>query len=248
MGVGPFATADSTGQGGANHRVPTLFEKRAAKLEGRLAERPEDKRLLLAVMRAWMAAGSDQVSEVRFSGKPFPSAVSEDFESGLRAWNRYLQRTGGKASVEIAEQAGGAFFDLVEIGSEDPAQATANAAGAVRALRIACRQKGELFNLSNLAIYEYFNGEMAAGDKTAGEAAASVAHQKGEGAITPAEVIEQLDEYKARGEKFVQRVKRGTRALEESGEEELEAPIKGYGSPAGINGYEPGTGPNEPPS
>lgn len=94
--------------------------------------------------------------------------------------------------------------------------------------------------LSNLATYEYFNGEFAAGDRAAKAAAAEVTEP---GDLEPRDVIGQLNEYKERGEKFVARVKRGAEELEETGEEELENPIKGYGAPAGINGYEPGTGP-----
>lgn len=229
LGLGPFASAN----GGSHDRVLTFAEKQAERQEAKLARSPEDERMLLAVTRAWVEAGNAQLNDGNIKAQPNLDAVAEDFRAGLRAWNRYLQQTGGKAGADLAELAGATFFSLVEIGSTDPSEAEANAAGAVRALRIAGKQRPTLYTLSNLAVYEYFNGENAAGDRAAQGAAADTTKAQAKG------VIEQLDEYRERGEKFVRRVERGTKTLEESGAEELETPIKGYGSPAGINGYEP---------
>jgi hypothetical protein len=233
LGIGPFATSDSAGNDDPIHRVLTSSEKRATRLEAQVARHPQDPRMPLLAMQAWINAGYDRLGAIDTSSEPIPSAVPEDFRSGLREWHLYLRTIDAEADAGLAELAGGTYFQLVEIGSRDPAEATANAAGAVQALRIACRQGGNLFNLSNLAVYEYFNGKFAAGDRAAKKAAASVKKSVSKG------VTEQLDEYKERGERFVRRVEQGMRTLEESEDEELEAPIKGYGAPAGINGYEP---------
>jgi len=223
-------------------RATSSSEREAVRLEARLAGRPDDEKLMLRTMHAWLGAGSERFMELDFSTKPIdvPESIADDYRAGLRIWNRYLTQTGGEASRDEAESAGSVFFSLVEIGSRVPGEAEADAAGAARALRIACRHGGNLFNLSNLASYSYFNGEFAAGDRAAREAAADIAEP---GGIEPRDVIGQLDEYRERAEKFRARLKRGAEELAESGEEELEAPIKGYGAPAGINGYEPGAAP-----
>lgn len=226
LGIGPFDRSN----GGSRPRPSSALERRAERVEERLARTPDDRKLLLAAMRAWIAAGNDRLGEVDTWTQPIPGTVSEDFRDGLQAWNGYLQQTGERAGADVAELAGETFFKLVEIGTANPSEAEANAAGAARALRIAGRQQPTLFTLSNLAVYEYFNGEYAAGDRAAMGAAQDIGKSQSKG------VIAQLDEYRERGETFVRQVRRGARELRESGESELAVPIKGYGSPAGING------------
>jgi hypothetical protein len=228
-------TADSNNSD-SRERATSLLERKAARIEKQLTKDPNDGTLLPRTMRAWIRAGAEQLEQIDTRTQPIPAAVQEDYEAGLRAWSRYLERTDGAAGRNIGETAAVTYFQLVEIGSPDPSEAAANAAGAVRAERIVCEHDPTLFTLSDLAIYHYFNGESAAGDSAARRAAADVVGAPG---ITPREVIEELDEYKEQGEKFVARVKRGVETLEETGEEELDHRIKGYGSPAGLNGYEP---------
>lgn len=225
---------------GVGQRATSPHEKRAARIEKRLSLHPGDEKLLLATMYAWIGAGSEKLEQIDTRTDPIPRSAAEDYRAGLRAWNEYLRQTGGKAGAHVAVYAGEAFFAMVEIGSTDPEEAKADAAGSARALRIACKHQGDLYNLSNLAIHEYFNDEFAAGDRAARRAAEKAPE---ESVLKPREVIAQLNEYKERGEKFVARVKRGFKTLEETGEDALETPIKGYGAPSGINGYEPGTGP-----
>lgn len=193
-------------------------------------------------MKAWIGAGSARIAKLNSTAKPVPvpDAARDDYEAGLRAWNDYLRETGGDASREMAELASTTYFQLVEIGSTDPSKATANAVGSVRAQKIVCGYEASLYTLNNLAVYEYFNGEYAAGDRAARRAAADAPRG---GSLRAEDVLAKLDEYKERGKKFVARVKRGFETLEETGEDELDHAIKGYGAPAGLNGYEPGTAP-----
>jgi hypothetical protein len=220
-------------------RATSAQEKQAVQLERQLSKDPTDQVLLAAAMRAWIGAGAERLITIDTrSGEPIPDAVTEDYEAGLQAWNRYLKQTDGEASAEMAEMAGATFFQLVEIGSTDPRAVTANAAGAVRAEKIACKHEPNLLSLSELAAFQYFNGEYAAGDKAGKRAARYVVKSRRKA------VFIQLNSAQERGEKFVARVKRGLKTLEETGEEELDTPIKGYGWAAGINGYEPGTEPS----
>jgi hypothetical protein len=226
LGVGLFLALD--GDSPAPHGLPkSVAEKRAERIEERFGRDTTDERSLLVLTRAWIDAGNERLFKLDTQHVPIPHLVSEDFEAGLRAWNRYLKQTAGKANAQIAELVAGTYFLLVEIGSRDLDAIEANTAGAVRAERIAAEQLPSVFSRSNLAIYQYFNREFAAGDKTA----RALAVPDGSGASP-------LSEYRENAEKFARRLKRGARMLRESGEEELPAAIRGYGSSAGLKGGE----------
>lgn len=233
-----FVIAQGSDDQAARERVTSLQEKRAVRVEARLARHPTDKGRLLGTMEAWIQAGSEQLKGIDArAGQPVPSVVTEDYEAGLRAWERYLTQAGASTDTDAASMAAGTFYQLVEIGSADPERAMANAAGAVRAMAIVVKHDPNLLTLSNLALYRYFNGEYAAGDMAGRRAALDVPKSNRRS------VLVQLAEQQERGEKFVARVQQGARELRETGKEELAEPIKGYGTPAGINGYEPGTAP-----
>ncbi len=222
-------------------RVTSLEEKRAVRIERQLADDPNNKALLVAATKQWLEAGNEVFEATPNLEKPIQlsDAIHEDYEAGLRIWNDYLEQSGGEASVDLAGMAASIYFQLVEIGSRKPQVAAANAAGAARAQQIVVQHEPSPYTLGDLANYQYFNGEYAAGDKTVRRGA--LLEEKSQRST----YIDSFSGYKERGEKFVARVKRGLEELEETGEEELEAPIKGYGDAAGINGYEPGTGPGE---
>jgi hypothetical protein len=236
-------TANSGGPEAAK-RATSPPERKAVRIEKRLAGDPIDTALRAALMKAWIGAGTERFEHLDLFYKPIqvPDAVVEDYESGLSAWNEYLRQTDGEASAYLGGVAAVIFFQLVEIGSTDPGVATANAAGAVRAERIVSKHDPNSHTLSELAIYQYFNGESAAGDETA-KRALKVSEKPIRDAIR-----ESIEGSKERAEKFAARLKRGFKTLEETGDDELDQPIKGYGSAAGINGYEPGMGPNGPTS
>ncbi len=241
---GALVWAVTTGSDGRGpQRATSPEERKAVRTERRLAAAPADRSLLRATMSSWLAAGADRLSEIDTRRQPIPEAVVEDYEAGLRAWDRLLRQTRGEVDADVAASAATAFFELVEIGSSDPAVATAHAAGAVRAQKIVCKRNPNALTLSNLASYHYFNGEFAAGDRTTER---TLRHTQGLRSVrgsTRYVYWKVLEGYRERGQKFVARVTTGLRTLRETGEEELPEPIKGYGAPAGINGYEPGAGP-----
>lgn len=219
------------GCGGEGHAQPppSSLERKAARIEARLAHRPDDARLLRATMQAWIAAGSHRIYTANLKGRPVRGRASADFRMGLRFWQRYLRQTGGDAGYELAELVGGTYFALLEIGSRDVREIEQNAAEAARALRIAGRHRHNLFTLSNVAVYAYFNGENAVGDRAARGAVADV--PKARRWI----VFEQLDTSRERGEVFQAHLERAARQLRESGDAELEQPLRAFASYAGIN-------------
>lgn len=229
------------GGGGQVDPPPTRLEKKAARVERRSAKDPENATLLLASLRAWIAAGGDRVykarSKIALATTPIPEVIAEaaadDFRAGLRMWKPYLRQTGGNASVDTAEQVGNTYFALLEIGSRDLAEVESNAAEAARALRIAGRQRHDLFTLSNVATYEYYNGEYAAGDRAARGAAADV------GGKMSKQVIDQLGDYRERGETFRRLVRQAAAQLHAPGEEQLQEPLKAFASRTGLNPDDP---------
>jgi hypothetical protein len=211
---------------------PTPLERKAERVERQLAKDAEDPKLLLASMRAWLGAGYDRISKARNAYQPIPGfAVAADFKAGLNAWKAYLRQTGGEASVANAEIAGGAYVSLLELGSRDVAEIEANAAEAAHALHIASRHRQDLYTLSNVAVYEYLNGEYAAGSRAEREAAATF-----DAPARAAIVTEQLDAYRERAETFRRLLKQAAAEAEDG---QLEEPLKAYVSGGGLNQEDP---------
>ncbi len=101
-----------------------------------------------------------------------------------------------------------------------------NVSKATEAQQIAAEQQPTLGSLSTLAIYQYFNGEFAAGDQTAKQAAAK-ASSKAEGKT----IENQLGEYRKHGEEFEKQKKELEKAEKEAGKEKLTnpSPFSGLG-------------------
>jgi hypothetical protein len=179
-------------------------------------------------MQAWLAAGHERLSNFG-SDKPIPRVVYDDLRKGLITWNRYLREADGEASSDLAGLASSSYFELVEIGSRRLDEIKANVAGAAKAQQIVVSHSADLYTLSNLAVYHYFNGEFAAGDDAAKYAAADAQ-------VNVKAVVQQLREYRKRGQRFRRDIARAAKELRRSGGDELHSRVKGYGSPAGING------------
>lgn len=229
-GVALSTLGSGGGKGGDRADRPlSPLERRAQRISARMERSTGDPSLLRRTMHAWIAAGDDRLNKLDLSRQAIPDAVTEDIRTGLRAWERYLRATGGEVGGDIAEQAGGAYFSLLEIGSRNLGELEADAAGAARALQIAGRRKPILFTLSNTAIYSYFNGEFAVGDRAAEGAAADVDPK------AAVAVRNQLVGYRKRGEAFRRQLKRAAASLAGSGKDELEEPLRAYASSTGIN-------------
>jgi hypothetical protein len=224
---------DGDDQGSADLPKSAL-EKRAERIEARLGKDTTNEHSLIAITNAWISAGNDRLFKLNTQYEPIPGRVVEDFQTGLRAWNRYLKQTGGKAGAEFAELVASTYFGLVEIGSRNLEELKADAAGAVRAERVAGegRQPGAITH-SDLAIYEYYNGEFAAGDKTMKALAVDLSYE-----IHSNPHARLLLGYRERAEKLARREKRAAEMLRESGEEQLPFRLKGYGTQGSINGGE----------
>ena len=187
----PFGGADST----PTKPPLTRSERQATRADARVAEAPNDAKLVSAATLAWIGAADDRISHSRLTGRAmdFP-AIARDYRAGVGQWRRFLRLSGGEASGELAEAAGAACFRLTEIGTRDLAQLEDDLGNAVAAERIAGRHNHTLFTLSNVAFFEYFNGEFASGERMAETAMTEVV-----GKLLPG-VEGQFVEYRERAE------------------------------------------------
>lgn len=227
--VGPLNIAELLG-GSSTSNASKVLDAQVERIERRLVKSPNDEQMLLALTRAQISAGNAQIEVVSETEVPtIPAGALEDFEAASQTWNRYLKRAGDEPSATAAQLLAGTFFRVAEsspslLGSEE------NIAKATKAQRIAAEQRPSVGSLSTLAIYEYFNSEFAAGDKTAKQVAAK-APSKAE-----AKSIEkQLAEYRKRGKEFDKQKKQLAKVQNEVNKEQLQNPF-GLGGATGAPG------------
>jgi hypothetical protein len=226
--VGPVNIGALIGNSSSGSSAAQVFDEQAERIEARLAKSPNDPQLLLALTRARIGGGNAQIESGSASEvATVPATAREDFRAGGQAWNRYLKQT-SEPSATAAQLVGQTFFRLAESGTSVP-EAAENVAQGTAAQRIAAEQLPSIGSLSTLAIYEYFNGEYAAGDKTTKQAAAKAPSK------TEATSIEkQLAEYRKRSKLFEKQKKEFAKAQGEASKESLQNPF-GFGgaSPGG---------------
>ncbi|MET0305861.1 MAG: hypothetical protein ABW196_06485 [Solirubrobacterales bacterium] len=225
--VGPFNLAELTG-GSSGSSASEVFREQAENVEKRLAKDPQNEQMLLTLTRARINAGTAEIEAVAETEAPTVSTEGrKEFTAALEAWNRYLKQAGDEPSATGAQLVGLAFFRLAEAGTTVP-EVAESVATATRAQRIAAEQRPSINSLSTLAIYEYFNGEFAAGDKTAKRAAAEAASK------AEAKAVEkQLAEYRKNSQAFAKQKKEVAKSQGQAGKEALQNPF-------GLGGTTPG--------
>jgi hypothetical protein len=231
--VGPFNLAELTG-GSSGSSASEVFEEQAERIEEQLAKDPQDEGLLLALTRAHINAGNAQLEPVAEGEvEPISADARKEFDAAAEAWGRYLKLAGDEPNATAAQLVAGTFFRLAEAASTNfggLGEVHENVALAVRAQRIAAEQEPNLGSLSALAIYEYFNGDFAAGDKAMKQAAAE-APAKAEAKS----VEKQLAVYRKNAKRFQKSAKRAAKLEQRSGsgQEALQDPFGFGGAPPG---------------
>ncbi len=225
VAVGPFNLAEIIGTSNEVSAAKAADEQ-VERIERRLAKSPNDEQLLLTLSRAQIGAGSAATE----GEGVIPVEARNDFSAGLDTWDLYLAQVGDGASPTAAQLVAGTAFALAERGSNTMGEVLSNVTTAVEAQRIAAERQPSVGSLSTLAIYEYFDGNEAAGDKAAKRATA-LAPSKAE-----AESIEkQLKQFRQRGTKFVQQAEQFSKQQAQTGQEQLQNPF-GLGPPGGVTG------------
>jgi hypothetical protein len=230
--VGPFNLASLIGNSSSGSSAAAVLDEQAERIERRLVKQPTDEALLLALTRARIGAGNAQIEPAAPGEAPtVPTAAHEEYENALVSWKAYLKQAGKEPSASAAQLVAGTFFRLAESGSRSLGEVESNLANAAAAQRIAAREQPSLGSLSSLAIYEYFNGNLAAGDRAARLAVArapSKAEVKG--------IEKQLEEFRKRGAKFTAQVKKAGKLEQKTGKEKLANPFGGLGGPPSSSG------------
>jgi hypothetical protein len=225
--VGPVNIGSLIGNSTSEGSAAKVYEEQAERIERRLAKDPTDADLLLVLTRARIGAGNAEVEVDETTGaQTIPISARRHLEAAGETWSRYLKQAGEEPSATAAQLVGQTFFRLAE-SSTGVAEAAEYVAKGTKAQKLAAEQQPTLGSLSTLAIYQYFNGEAAAAEKTTKQAAAK-ASSKAEGKT----VENQLAQYKKQGEAFEKQKKEAKKAEKEAGKENLSNPFSGLGGSA----------------
>lgn len=223
LAVGPLNLGELIGTG-ASTSVSEVYDERVERIEGRLARNPDDAQLFQALTRARINAGNAKVEVVSETEVPRVDAdARREFEAALEAWSRYLKQAGDEPSTTLAQLVASTSFQLAE-SAATVSDAAEYVAIGTKAQKIVAEQRPTLNSRSTLAIYQYYNGEFAAAEKTTREAAGEAATK------AEAKNIErQLAEYRKRGKAFAAQKKEVAKAEKEAGKEKLKHPFLGLG-------------------
>jgi hypothetical protein len=233
--IGPVNLTELLGNSSSSGSAAEVFEEQTERIEGRLAREPKNPQLVLTLTRAQINTGNAK-AEPAAAGQTVPISPEAhgDFEAARESWNRYLklaEKAGEKPSAAAAQLIAGTFFRVAEAGSTSLGEIEENVAVAAKAQKLAAEQQPSLGSLSSLAIYQYFNGEFSAGDKTTKEVAAKA------GSKTQAKEIEkQLATYRQNAKKFKEGAKKAAKLEQGASKEALQNPFGGLGGAGGAAG------------
>jgi hypothetical protein len=222
--VGPFSLGELF-EGGSTSDATEIFHEQSERIEGRLAKNPSDEGALLALTRARIQAGNAQIEidPQTGAGTPTPEAL-DDFEQAEETWNRYLAHAGRDPNPAAAQLVAQTFFTLAESGSTSFSDLEENLAIALKAQRIVVEARPNVGSLSALAIYEFFNGDFAAGDRAAKQAAS----RSGSDAEAK-NVDKQLDKFRKTAKRYLKGREQARKAERKTGREQLQNPF-GFGA------------------
>ena len=220
--VGPFNLGELAGNGSSSSANEVL-EERAERLEDRLKATPEDEDLWLALTRARVSAGNALVETNPQTGRPVVTTEARtQLEAGLTAWRRYLEQANEPNPV-AASLIAGTYFSLAE-NSTTFAEIEEQIEGAAEAQRLAAAARPSVGSLSTLAIYEYFNGDFAAGDRASREAQGKVASKAEKKSIA-----RQLAPYRKNAKRFDKEGREFEKTQQGGGKEAFESALGGLG-------------------
>ncbi|HEY5815486.1 MAG TPA: hypothetical protein VIS95_04005 [Solirubrobacterales bacterium] len=219
--IGPFNLGELVGTSSGGSSASEVFEDQVERIEGRLAKSPDDEQLLLTLTRAEINTGNSKIEPVAEGETAvIPPEARSDFEAAAESWNRYLKKAGDEPNPSAALLVAGTFFRVAETGSNSLSEITRNVNLAAEAQRIAAEAQPSVGTRSTLAIYEYFDGNFAEGDKLTKEVAAEA------GSKSEAEAIEkQLGEYRKRAKQFQKSLQAAAKQERQSGKESLQNPL-----------------------
>lgn len=220
--VGPFNIGNLINSGSSANSAAKVLGEQAERIERKLARDPGDEALLLSLTRTRIAAANALTEVDPETGATVVTVEgTEELQRATEAWRRYLKLT-EEPSPSAALLVANGYFSLAEAGGLE--EAVANIRKAAETQRIAAEAQPTINSLTTLAIYSYFAGDFAAGDKAAGQAEA-----KAGGKAEKKEISTQMDEYRKRGKEFEKQKQEINKAEKGQSKERLESPFGGLG-------------------
>jgi hypothetical protein len=218
--VGPFNLGELAGDGGSSSAGEVL-EERAERIEARLKATPEDEDMLLSLTRARINAGNALVETDPQTGRPVttPEARAQ-LELGLKAWRRYLEQV-NEPNPSLASLVAGTYFGLAE-NSSTFQEINENVEGAADAQEIAAKARPNPGAYSTLAIYRYYGGEFAAGDRASQEAQDLIRFKAEKKAVA-----RQIAPYRKRAQQYRKQVREFEKTQQGQGKEAFESALGG---------------------
>lgn len=227
--VGPFSLGNLIGNGSSTSAAKVLQEQ-AERTEQKLRREPESETLLLALTRERISA-ANSLTEVNSEtgATELSSEGREELERGVEAWGSYLtQASEPKGNTALLVSQG--YFSLAE-SSTTLEETVENIEGAAKTQRIAAEAQPTINSLTTLAIYEYYAGNFAAGDKAVKQAEAKAPNK-----AEAKEVGKQMAEFRKRGKSFEEQKKKAEKEEAKFGKERLQNPLGGLSGSTGSLG------------
>lgn len=210
--------------GGGSGEAIKSYEEQAERTEAKLRKDPENPKLLLALARTHVTAGT----ALRSGEEPSEEDVIESlqqYQQASSAWSEYLKTT-DEPSVGVAQLMAPALLTLAEQGSRTLPESAANIKAASAAAKLVADQRPTLNSLYTYSLYTYFTGDYAAAEKAEAEAL-----KQTKAKFEREQVEKQLKESKERAEKFQKELKKTEAAEKAAGKEAAKA---NKGNPSGL--------------
>jgi hypothetical protein len=226
--VGPFSIGSLVGNSSTD--AAKVLQEQAERTEQKLRREPENEDLLIALTRSRLTAANSLTEINSETGATFFTPEGrQELERGIEAWDSYLKQT-KEPKTSVALLVSRSYFGLAEssVGLEE---AVENVEGAAKTQRIAAEAQPTINSLTTLAIYDYYAGNFAGGDKAVREAEAK-APSKAEAK----EIGKQMAEYRQRGKAFEAQKKKTEKEEAKFGKERLQNPLGGLSGGAGSLG------------
>lgn len=227
--IGPFNIGNLVDSGSSSD-ASKILQEQVERTEQKLVKDPENEALLLALTRARISAANSLTEVNSETGATFLTPEGRgELERGIEAWDSYLQ-TSKEPTASVALLAAGGYFSLAE-SSSSLEEATENVVGAAKTQRLAAEAQPTINSLTTLAIYEYYAGDFAAGDKAVRQAEAKAASKS-----EAKEIGKQMAEFRKNGKAFEAQKKTAAKEEKKLGKERLENPLGGLAGSTGTLG------------
>lgn len=223
--VGPFNVANLVGNGSTTSAA-TVLQEQVERQEEKLRLEPKNEALMSALVRGHLGAANALSEKDPATGATILTHEGHlELEAASKVWNRYLAQTDSPNPIVAALMARG-YAGLAETssGNEEIQKFITMAA---KTQELAAEGQPTVNTLSTLAIYQYFAGEFAAGDKAAQEAADAAPKSERK------EVKKQTNEFRKHAKEFAKQSQEFAKSEKEQGKEALKNPFGGLGGTGG---------------